>query len=156
MQEAVKTLVSNRRARHEYYIEETFEAGIELKGTEVKSLRMGKANLQDAYCLIRHGELWLDGAHISPYDKGNIFNGDPLRDRRLLMHKREIRRLQEATQQKGMTLIPLRFYLKKGRVKVELAIARGKKLYDKRESDAKRSAQRDMARSIREFNRSRD
>jgi len=153
MEEAVKTLISNRRARHEYFIEETYEAGIELKGTEVKSLRMGKANLQDAYCLIRQGELWLAGAHISPYEKGNIFNGDPLRDRRLLMHKREIRRLQEVTQQKGMTLIPLRLYLKKGRVKLELAVARGKKLYDKRETDAQRSAKRDMERSLREFNR---
>lgn len=148
-----KTLVTNRRARHEYFIEETYEAGIELKGTEVKSLRMGKGNLSDAYCMIRNLEVFLVGMHISPYEKGNIFNGDPLRDRRLLLHKQEIRKLQEVAQQKGLTLVPLRMYLKAGRVKLEVAVARGKKLYDKRATDAQRSAQRDMDRSVREYNR---
>ena len=148
-----KTLVTNRRARHEYYIEETYEAGIELKGTEVKSLRMGKGNLSDAYCMVRDLELYLVGMHISPYEKGNIFNGDPVRDRRLLLHKREIRKLFEQVKQKGLTLVPLRMYLKHGRVKLEIAVAQGKKLYDKRASDAQRSAQRDMERTVRTYNR---
>ena len=113
-----KTLVTNRRARHEYTIDETYEAGIELKGTEVKSLRMGKGNLSDAYCMVRDLELFLVGMHISPYEKGNIYNGDPVRDRRLLLHKREIRKLFEQVKQKGLTLVPLRMYLKHGRVKL--------------------------------------
>lgn len=148
-----KTLVTNRRARHEYTIDETYEAGIELKGTEVKSLRMGKGNLSDAYCMVRDLELFLVGMHISPYEKGNIYNGDPVRDRRLLLHKREIRKLFEQVKQKGLTLVPLRMYLKHGRVKLEIAVARGKKLYDKRASDAQRSAQRDMERTVRAYNR---
>lgn len=143
-----KTLVQNRRARHEYFIEENFEAGIELSGTEVKSLRLGNANMGDAYAAVKDGQLYLHSMHISPYDKGNIYNRDPLRSRRLLMHKREIRRLGGQVQQKGYSLIPLRLYLKDNKVKVELALARGKKLYDKREDDADRDAKRDMERAL--------
>jgi SsrA-binding protein len=143
-----KTLVQNRRARHEYFIEENFEAGIELSGTEVKSLRLGNANLGDAYASVKDGQLYLHSMHISPYDKGNIYNKEPLRSRRLLMHKREIRRLGGQVQQKGYSLIPLRLYLKDNKVKVELALARGKKLYDKREDDADRDAKRDMERAF--------
>ena len=143
-----KTLVQNRRARHGYFIEETFEAGIELSGTEVKSLRLGQANMGDAYAQVKDGELYLVSMHISPYDKGNIQNREPLRSRRLLMHKREIRRLGGQVQQKGYSLIPLRLYLKYNNVKVELALAKGKKLYDKREDDAERDAKRDMERAF--------
>jgi SsrA-binding protein len=143
-----KTLVQNRRARHEYFIEETFEAGIELSGTEVKSLRLGQANIGDAYAQVRNGEIALQSMHISPYEKGNIYNREPLRSRKLLMHKREIRRLGAQVQQKGFSLIPLRLYLKGNRVKVELALARGKKLYDKREDDAEKDAKRDMERAF--------
>jgi SsrA-binding protein len=143
-----KTLLQNRRARHEYFIEETFEAGIELSGTEVKSLRLGQANLGDAYAQVRDGEITLQSMHISPYEKGNIYNREPLRSRKLLMHKREIRRLGGQVQQKGYSLIPLRLYLKGNRVKVELALARGKKLYDKREDDAEKDAKRDMERAF--------
>jgi SsrA-binding protein len=145
---AEKTLVQNRRARHEYFIEATFEAGMELAGTEVKSLRLGNANMGDAYASVKDGELFLHGMHVSSYEKGNIYNKEPLRSRRLLMHKREIRRLGAQVQQKGYSLIPLRLYLKGNRVKVELALARGKKLYDKREDDAERDAKRDMERAF--------
>lgn len=144
----VKTVVSNRAARHEYFIDETYEAGLELKGTEVKSIRQGKANLKESWCIIKNGEIWLQGAHISPFEQGNIFNVDPLRDRRLLLHKREIMRLSGMTQRQGYTLVPLSLYLKKGRVKLELALARGKKLYDKRDADAKRTAERDMEKAF--------
>ena len=143
-----KTLVTNRAARHEYFIDETYEAGLELKGTEVKSIRMGKANLKESYCAICGGEVFIQGMHISPYAQGNIFNVDPLRDRKLLLHKREIQRLIGMTQRQGYTLIPLSLYLKKGRVKLELALARGKKLYDKRDAAAKRTAQREMEKAF--------
>ena len=145
-----KTLVQNRRARHEYFFEELHETGIELFGTEVKSLRMGLANLGDAYAQVKNGELILVSMHISPYEKGNIFNREPMRPRRLLMHKREIRRLAGQVQQQGYSLIPVRVYLKDNRVKVELALARGKKLYDKRDTDAERTAKRDMERAFRD------
>jgi SsrA-binding protein len=148
-----KTLLQNRRARHEYFIEETFEAGIELSGTEVKSLRLGQANLGDAYAQVKDGEITLHSMHVSPYEKGNIYNREPLRSRKLLMHKREIRRLGGQVQQKGYSLIPLRLYLKGNRVKVELALARGKKLYDKREDDAEKDAKRDMERAFSRNNR---
>lgn len=153
-EKAEKTLVQNRRARHEYFIEETFEAGLELAGTEVKSLRLGNANMGDAYAAVKDGQLWLLGMHISPYEKGNIYNKEPLRNRRLLMHKREIKRLGGQVQQKGYSLIPLRLYLKGNRVKLELALAKGKKLYDKREDDAERDAKRDMERAFsrRQYN----
>jgi SsrA-binding protein len=143
-----KTLVSNRKARHEYFFEEIFEAGIELSGTEVKSLRLGHANMGDAYAQVKDGELLLHSMNISPYDKGNIYNREPMRIRRLLMHKREIRRLGGQVQQKGYSLIPVRLYMKNNNVKVELALAKGKKLYDKREDDADRTAKRDMERAF--------
>jgi SsrA-binding protein len=143
-----KTLLQNRKARHEYFFEEIFEAGIELSGTEVKSLRLGQANMGDAYAQVKDGELYLLSMHISPYDKGNIYNREPMRNRKLLMHKREIRRLAGQVQQKGFSLIPVRLYLKDQRVKVELALAKGKHLYDKRDDDADRTAKRDMERAF--------
>lgn len=141
-----KVVATNRKALHDYYIMETFEAGIALKGTEVKSLRQGKANLQDSYGLTKNGEVWLLGIHISPFEKGNINNHDPKRERKLLLHKGEIRRLMAKVEQKGLTLVPLRIYFKKKVAKVELAVARGKKLYDKREAIAKREAERELQR----------
>jgi len=148
-----KILVTNRSARHEYEILESYEAGLELKGTEVKSLRMGRANLRESFCGIKNGEAFIYGMHISPYEQGNIFNVDPVRDRRLLLHKREIMRLFGRIKQDGLTLIPLKLYLSKGRVKLEVGLARGKKLYDKRADAAKRDAKREMERS---FSRDRD
>ena len=144
----VKTLVTNRQARHLYFIEEVYEAGMELVGTEVKSIRAGQANLKESYCHIKDGEIFIYGMHISPYEKGNIFNVNPTRDRRLLMHKREIRKLYGVVKLQGVSLIPLSLYLKNGRVKLELAVARGKKLHDKREDAAKRTAQRDMTKAM--------
>ncbi len=141
-------LATNRKARHDYFIEETLEAGIVLTGTEVKSIRQGRLNLKDSYALIRDGEVLLDGVHISPYEQGNIFNVDPERRRKLLLHRHEILRLKRQLDQKGLTLVPLRVYLVRGRVKVELGLARGKKLYDKRETIAKRDADRRMRQSL--------
>lgn len=141
-------LATNRKARHDYFIEETLEAGIVLTGTEVKSIRQGRLNLKDSYALIRDGEVFLDGVHISPYEQGNIFNVDPERRRKLLLHRHEILRLKRQLDQKGLTLVPLRVYLVRGRVKVELGLARGKKLYDKRETIAKRDADRRMRQSL--------
>lgn len=151
--EGTKTITLNRKARHDYYIEDTYEAGIELFGTEVKSLRLGTVNLKDSYCSIRDGEIFLIGAHISPYEKGNIFNKDPLRTRRLLMHKREIAKLQMLSQRDGYSIIPLALYFKNARVKVEIGLGKGKKLYDKRESSAKSDAVREMARAVKDRNR---
>ncbi|MBN2879389.1 MAG: SsrA-binding protein SmpB [Clostridia bacterium] len=148
MAEGEKTLVLNRKARHDYFIEETFEAGIELKGSEVKSCRMGKANFKDGYINIKDNEAFLVSSHISPYEKGSMYNPDPDRERRLLLHKKQITYLNEASQKDGMTLIPLRLYLKKGRVKLELGIARGKKLYDKRDSKKEADAKRQMDRAM--------
>ena len=149
-QKGVKVMVQNRKARHDYFIEESWEAGIELKGTEVKSIRLGKCNLKDCYAQVKDGEMFVYGMHISPYEKGNIFNTDPLRPKRLLLHKAEIRKLQQAVMLKGLALIPLSVYFKDGRIKVELALCKGKKLYDKRETIAKQSAQREMERYMRE------
>ena len=149
----VKIIATNRKARHDYFVEDTYEAGIELFGTEVKSLRQGTVNLKDAYCTVRDGELFVVGVHISPYEKGNIFNRDPIRDRRLLMHKREILKLMGLTVRDGYTLIPLSLYFSKSLVKVEVGVCRGKKLYDKRESDARRTAEREMQRYARESER---
>jgi len=140
----IKTVATNRKARHEYFIEDTYEAGIALTGTEVKSIRQGKVNVKDSYASIEKGEVFLNNMHISPYEQGNIFNVDPLRKRKLLLHKREIRKLMVATTQKGYTLVPLSVYIKDGLVKIELAVAKGKKLYDKREDIAKRDAERRM------------
>lgn len=147
--ESVKVLAQNRKARFSYEILESFEAGIVLTGTEVKSARQGRVNLQDAYATVEKGEVFIKGMHISPYDQGNRFNPDPLRKRKLLLHKREIRKLAVSVQQEGLTLIPLRLYLKRALIKLELAIAKGKKLYDKRESIKKRETERELSRNYR-------
>lgn len=148
-----KTLAENRKARHDYFIEEVYEAGIELVGTEVKSIRGGKANLKDSYAEVRNNEIFVCNMHISPYEQGNIFNRDPLRDRKLLLHKKEILKLQQYTTQAGYTLIPLSLYLKNGRVKVSLAVAKGKKNYDKRDSMLEKAAKRDIDRQMKERSR---
>ncbi|MBQ4257801.1 MAG: SsrA-binding protein SmpB [Clostridia bacterium] len=148
----MKTIVQNRKAYHDYYIEETFEAGIELCGTEVKSLRQGRVNLKDAWCSVDNGELILKGVHISPYEQGNIFNRPPERDRRLLAHKREILRLFGLIKQQGLTLIPLSLYFKGSLVKVNVGLCRGKKLYDKRAAAAERTAKRNIERAVKERN----
>jgi SsrA-binding protein len=148
--DSIKVVAQNRKARHDYFIEDTLEAGIVLAGTEVKSIRLGKVNLRDSYADIRDGEVFVNNMHISPYEKGNIANKDPMRSRKLLLHKREISRLLGYTQQKGLTLIPLRVYLKGGLVKLELAVARGKRQYDKRQDISRRDAQRDIDRAFRE------
>ena len=145
--------ILNRRARHEYFILESFEAGIELTGTEVKSIRQGSVNLKDSWCSIENGELFIKQMHISPYEKGNIFNRDPLRVRRLLMHKSEIIRLFGKQKQDGLTLVPLSLYFKDSRVKVQLGLCKGKKLYDKRDDAAKRDAKRTIDRALKSQNR---
>jgi len=145
----VKQIASNRRAFHEYYVLEKYEAGIELSGTEVKSVRGGAVNLKDAFCFVKDGEMLVRGMHISPYEHGNIFNRDPMRVRRLLLHKREIRKLGQTVQKDGLTLIPLSLYFKDSRVKVELGLCKGKKLYDKRDSEADRDNARNIDRIIK-------
>ena len=145
-----KTLAENRKARHDYFIEESMEAGIELVGTEVKSIRAGKCNLKDSYAEIKNSEIFICNMHISPYEQGNIFNKDPLRNRKLLLHKNEIIKLQQYTAQQGYTLVPMSLYLKHGRVKVNLAVAKGKKNYDKRNSMLERVAKRDIDRQMKE------
>ena len=145
-----KIVSTNKKARHDYFIEETYEAGIALVGTEVKSIRQGKINIKDGYAQVENGEVFLYNVHISPYEQGNIFNRDPLRARKLLLHKNEIRKLIGYVQQKGYTLIPLSFYLKDGLVKVELGVGIGKRKYDKREVIAKRDAERRIEREFRE------
>ena len=152
-QGGVKQIAVNRQARHEYFVEESLEAGIELFGTEVKSIRCGGVSLKDAWCDFEGLELYVKQMHISPYEKGNIFNKDPLRPKRLLLHKRELRRLYGLVKQQGLTIIPLQLYLKNGLVKVEVGLCRGKKLYDKRADMAKRDAQREMERALRARNR---
>ena len=147
-----KLITENRQARHEYFILETFEAGIELTGTEVKSIRQGSVNLKDSWCSIENGEMFIKQMHISPYEKGNIFNRDPLRVRRLLMHKAEINRLFGKQKQDGLTLVPLSLYFKDSRVKVQLGLCKGKKLYDKREDAAKRDAKRTIDRALKSRN----
>ena len=148
----LKTVAQNKKAFHDYFVEESLEAGIELKGTEVKSLRRGGVNLKDAWCEIDAGEMFVRGMHISPYEQGNIFNRDPLRPRRLLLHKREITRFLGLTKQKGYTLIPLSVYFKDSRIKVQVGLCRGKKLYDKREDAARRDMKREAERTIKERN----
>lgn len=147
-----KTIAQNKKAYHEYFVEESFEAGIELCGTEVKSLRKGACNLKDAWCTIDDGELFVCGMHISPYEQGNIFNRDPMRVRKLLMHKKEIMRLLGQVKQQGYTLIPISMYFKNSRVKVQVGLCRGKKLYDKRASAAERDAKRMIDRKMKERN----
>ena len=153
-QQGIKIAAENRKARHDYSIHETFEAGIELVGTEVKSLRAGKANLKDAYAqIIKTAEVYVYNLHISPYEQGNQFNHEPLRPRRLLLHRAEIRRLIGKVKEKGYALIPLKMYFTHGLVKIELALATGKKLYDKRQSMAEKDAKREMDRTLKERNR---
>ena len=147
-----KTIAQNKKAYHDYFVEESIEAGIELVGTEVKSLRQGRANLKDAWCSVVGGEMLLNGCHISPYDYGNIFNRDPMRVRRLLLRKREIMRLYGLVKQQGFSLIPLSLYFKDSRVKVQIGLCKGKKLYDKRADLAAKAAKRDIERAIKERN----
>lgn len=150
---AIKIVCENRKARHDFFIHETFEAGLELKGTEVKSLRAGRANLKDSYAFIKNGEVFVEHIHISPYEQGNIFNHDPLRVRRLLMHKAEIVKLFSQTREKGFTLVPLKIYFKHGRAKLELALASGKHNYDKRADLQAKAAKRDIERALKDRQR---
>ena len=144
-----KQIAANRKARHEYFVEETYECGLALHGTEVKSMRQGRVNLKEAFCQVKNGEMWVIGMHISPYEQGNIFNVDPLRDKKLLMHQRDIRKLASQVQRQGYTLIPLRIYLKDGRMKLELGLCKGKQLHDKRDDAADRAAKRDIERAMK-------
>ena len=152
-QKSIKSIAKNKKAGHDYFIDDSYEAGIELFGTEVKSIRAGQVNLKDSWCDIKNGEIFVNGMHISPYEKGNIFNRDPDRSRRLLMHRREINKLYGLVQQQGIALIPLEMYFSGSRVKVKIGLCRGKKLYDKRDDMAKRAAQRDIEKSLKERNR---
>lgn len=145
----IKVVAQNKKAYHDYFVEEKYEAGIELFGTEVKSIRAGKLNLKDSWCSVVEGEIFINGMHISPYEQGNIFNRDPMRVRRLLMHKREIIKLFSCVKQDGYSLIPLSVYFSGSRVKIEVGLCKGKKLYDKRASEAERSAKRDIDRAIK-------
>jgi len=147
--EPVKVITVNRQAYHDYYIERTIEAGIALKGTEIKSIRDGKVNLRGSYAIARNGELWLENSHIAVYEHGNRYNHEPMRNRKLLLHRREINQLVGRVETKGLTLIPLKLYLKGGRAKIELGLGRGKKLYDKREAIAERDVKREIERAIR-------
>lgn len=148
-----KTIAENRKARHDYFILESYEAGIELVGTEVKAIRQGGVNLKDAWCSIESGELWVKGMHISPYDHGNIFNRDPMRVRRLLLHKKEILKLYGTLKQEGLTLIPISLYFKGSRVKLQVGLCKGKKLHDKRDDMAAKAANRDIERAMKERSR---
>jgi SsrA-binding protein len=145
----IRRVADNRKARHDYYIEDTVEAGIELFGTEVKSIRAGACNLRDSFCAVKNGEMFAHNVHISPYEQGNRFNRDPLRPKRLLLHKREINKLRMAAERDGFTILPLNIYLKGSLVKVTVALAKGKKTYDKRDSEKQRDAQREMERAKR-------
>ena len=144
-----KTVAQNKKAYHDYFVLEKLEAGIELFGTEVKSIRQGKINLKDSWCFVKDGEMFVNGMHISPYEQGNIFNRDPLRTKRLLLHKREIKRLYSQVKQEGLAIVPLSVYFLKGRAKVEIGLCKGKKLYDKREVAAKKDAMRNIERGLR-------
>jgi SsrA-binding protein len=149
MAENVKVLATNRKAYHDYHVEETHEAGVVLTGTEIKSVRAGSVNLRDAYAQVRNGELWLMNVHIAPYEPASRQNADPYRERKLLMHRKEIMRLFGRAQEKGLTLVPLRMYLKKNRAKIEIGLARGKKQYDKRAAIAQREAAREIERAVK-------
>ena len=146
---ATKLIAPNKKARHDYFVMEAYEAGIELFGTEVKSIRRGQVNLKDSYCYVDKGELFVSGMHISPYEQGNIFNKDPMRIRKLLMHKKEINKLLGLVTQQGLTLVPLSMYFKGSRVKIEVGLCKGKKLYDKRDSEAARQSGRDIERAMK-------
>lgn len=148
--DSIKIIAQNKKARHEYFILEIYECGIELFGTEVKSIRLGKVNLADSYAGITKGEVWIKGMNISPFEKGNIFNRDPLREKKLLLHKREILKLSQRLKEDGLSLVPLKVYLKGSLVKVELALVKGKKLYDKREDIARRDAKRNIDRALKQ------
>ncbi len=150
--EAQKLIANNKKAYHDYFIDETYEAGVVLHGTEVKSMRMGKCSIKESFIRIENGEVFVYGMHVSPYEKGNIFNKDPLRVKKLLMHKAEINRLAGKAAEKGYTLVPLQVYFKEGKVKVEIGLARGKKLYDKREDIAKKDARREIEREFKARN----
>ena len=149
-QKGIKTIAQNRKAWHDYFIEEKLECGIALFGTEVKSVRLGKVNLKESWAQVRKGEVWVEGMHISPYEQGNIYNRDPLRGKKLLLHKSEIRKLDTLIMRHGYTLIPLELYLKDGRVKMELGVCRGKQLHDKRDAMAKRDSDREIRRALRD------
>ncbi len=150
MNEDVKTIATNRKALHDYYILDEYEAGIELYGTEIKSIRMGRVNLKDSFCSEESGEMYVIGMHISPYEHGNIFNRNPLRNRRLLLHRREINYLSQESAKQGLSIIPLELYIKNGRAKLKIALCRGKKIYDKRTVAAKKEAERNIERSFKE------
>ena len=150
MKESTKTIAQNKKAHHDYFVLESYEAGIELCGTEVKSLRAGRVNLKDSWCNIVDGEIFVNGMHISPYDHGNVFNKDPMRVRRLLMHKKEILKLFGTLQQQGLSLIPISLYFKGSKVKMQVGLCKGKKLYDKRASMAERDAKRNIDRALKE------
>ena len=145
----VKPIAQNRKARHDFFVEESIECGIELKGTEVKSMRLGRVNLKESFAMVKNGEIFVQGMHISPYEQGNIFNTDPLRPKRLLLHKSEIRKLSSQVQRQGYTLVPLDVYLKDGRMKLTLGLCQGKHVHDKRASTAERDVKRDLARRVR-------
>jgi len=147
---AVKIIAQNKKAYHDYFVEDRFEAGVELAGTEVKSVRAGNVNLKDSFCTVTDGELFARGLHISPYEQGNIFNRDPLRPKKLLMHKKEILKLYNAVKQDGMAIVPLSLYFKNSRIKMEIGLCKGKKLYDKRETAAKKEIARDIERTLKE------
>lgn len=149
---ADRSIAQNKKAYHDYFVEETYEAGIELTGTEVKSLRQGKANLKEAWCAVENGELFVKGMHISPYDHGNVFNGNPLRVRKLLLHKREIAHLYSEVKKAGYSIVPLSLYFKGSLVKMQIGLCKGKKIYDKRDDMAKRDAQRAIDRALKEKN----
>ena len=152
-QKGIKPVASNRSARHEYFVLESYEAGIVLQGTEVKSIRQGRVNLKESYATVQNGEVLVHSMHISPYEQGSIFNADPLRPKKLLLHRSEIRKLKADVQQKGLTLIPLQIYLKDGLMKLELGLCKGKRLHDKRDSIAEKDAQRDIERALRQDRR---
>ncbi len=149
-QQGIKTIAQNRKAYHDYFVEEKYECGIALFGTEVKSIRQGKVNLKESWAQIRKGEVWVEGMHISPYEQGNIYNRDPLRSKKLLMHRGEIRKLDSLVMRQGFTLIPLEMYLKDGKVKVQLGLCKGKQLHDKRDSMAKKDSEREIQRALRQ------
>lgn len=152
IQKGIKIIAENRKAFHDYFIDERFECGVALSGTEVKSLRAGKVNLKDSYCQVKDGEIFLIGVHISPYENGNRFNLDPMRNRKLLMHKREIIRLYSKTKEDGLTIVPTKCYFKDSKVKFEIGLARGKKNYDKRDTEAEKQAKRDIERAVKDRN----
>ena len=149
-QQGIKTIATNKKAFHDYFVEEKIECGVALFGTEVKSIRQGKVNLKESWAQIRKGEIWIEGMHISPYEQGNIFNRDPLRPKKLLLHRGEIRKLDGLVMRQGFTLIPLELYFKDGRVKVQLGLCKGKKLHDKRDSMAQKDSEREIQRALRQ------